>query len=348
MMRPDDDDPNENDDLETPAEEPSGSSGSAGTTGAAPGARNLDELTRGPLPEDHRAGFAALVGRANVGKSTLLNQLGGEKLAIVSAQPQTTRTRILGVLTTPGGQVAFIDSPGFHKPQHQMGHVMLETARQAAGEADVVLFVVDASAGFGPGDKFVLDELDPKNETRPVLAVLNKVDQMNKGKVLPLMQEAVEQWGCREAIPVSASTGDNCDRLLRVVLSYLPAGPPLYPEDFITDQDERRFIAEVVREKLLMGLRQEVPHSTAVAIERLENREDGIAEIHAAIIVERESQKKIVIGHKGTRLKEVGTLARTELEKRLGQHVFLKLWVKVREDWRDKAAMLRELGVFPQ
>ncbi len=339
MTKPDFDDPNENDDPETPAVEP---------TEPAPGARSLDELTRGPLPEDHRAGFAALVGRANVGKSTLLNQLVGEKLAIVSTLPQTTRTRILGVLTTPGGQVAFLDSPGFHKPQHQMGAVMLETARQVAGEADVVLFVIDAAAGFGPGDRFVLDELDPKNEKRPILAVLNKVDQMNKGKVLPLMQAAVEDWGCREAIPVSASTGDNCDRLLRVVLSYLPQGPPLYPDDFITDQDERRFIAEVIREKLLMGLRQEVPHSTAVAIERLENREDGIAEIHAAIIVERDSQKKIVIGHKGTRLKEVGTLARTELEKRLGQHVFLKLWVKVREDWRDKAAMLREFGVFPQ
>ncbi len=177
--------------------------------------------------------------------------------------------------------------------------------------------------------------------------MLNKVDGLNKGKLLPMIEEAVGEWGAADAVPVSALTGDNCDRLLDVVLKHLPPGPMLFPDDFVTDQDERRFIAEVIREKLLAGLRQEVPHSIAVMIERMENREDGIAEIHAAILVERDTQKAIVIGRQGARLKEVGTAARRELEKRVGKQVFLKLWVKVREDWRDKVGILRDIGILP-
>jgi GTP-binding protein Era len=307
----------------------------------------LDEMLRGPLPGDFRSGFASLVGRANVGKSTLINRLVGQKIAIVSHVPQTTRNRILGVRTLPHGQVAFLDSPGFHKPQHQMGFMMLETARQVAGEAEVLLLVIDASAGFGPGDRFVLDELKNTIGERPLVAVLNKVDGVNKGKLLPLIEQAVGEWGAVEAVPVSGLTGENCDRLLDVVLRHLPQGPALFPDDFVTDQDERRFIAEVIREKLLSGLRQEVPHSVAVVVERMENREDGIAEIHAAILVERETQKAIVIGRQGVRLKDVGTAARKELEKRVGKQVFLKLWVKVREDWRDKVGILRDIGILP-
>jgi GTP-binding protein Era len=307
----------------------------------------IEPLLSEETPPGHRAGFAALVGRANVGKSTLLNQLVGSKIAIVSTVAQTTRHRILGVRTLPNGQIAFLDSPGFHKPVHHLGEIMLETARQVAGEAEVLLFVIDASVGFGPGDRYVLEQLDPHRETRPVLAVLNKVDQVNKGKLLPLIEQAVGEWGCREAVPVSAKSGDNCERLLEVVLNYLPESPRLYPAGFVTDQDERRFIAEVIREKLLVGLRQEVPHSVAVAIERIEPRDDGLLAVFAAILVERESQKGIVIGAKGARLKEVGTHAREELEKRLGRHVYLKLWVKVREDWRDKITILRDLGVYP-
>lgn len=312
-----------------------------------PPAGSLDELRRGPVPEGHRSGFAAIVGRANVGKSTLLNQLVGEKVAIVSSIPQTTRTRILGVRTLPHAQIAFLDSPGFHKPQHQMGALMMEAARQVAGEADVVLFVVDASAGFGPGDRHALDELRAAAGSHPILLVLNKVDQINKGKLLPMIEQGAAEWGAAEVIPVSAMAGVNTDRLLEVVVRHLPEGPPLYPDDFITDQDDRRFLAEIVREKLLVGLRQEVPHSVAVAIERVNTREDGLAEIHASIIVERDTQKGIIIGKQGSRLKEVGTQARLELERILDRPVFLKLWVKVREDWRDKTSILRELGVYP-
>ena len=301
-----------------------------------------------PVPPDHRSGFVALVGRANVGKSTLLNQLVGRKVAIVSAVPQTTRTRVLGVRTTPNSQIAFIDSPGLHKPQHQMGELMNEAARSAAADADVIVVVVDASTGIGPGDVFVLEQHDPARESRPVLMALNQVDLMTKGKLLPMIERAVSEFHVRDVVPVSALSGDNCDELLKVATALLPLGPPLYPDDFVTDQDDRRFVAEVIREKLLVGLRQEVPHSVAVAIERMERRDDGLAEIHAAILVERDSQKAIVIGAHGARLKEVGTKARLELESILGTRVFLRLWVKVREDWRDKISILRELGMYPE
>ncbi|MDQ7006912.1 MAG: GTPase Era [Acidobacteriota bacterium] len=297
--------------------------------------------------ESHRSGFAALVGRANVGKSTLLNQLVGTKVAIVSNVPQTTRHRIVGVRTLPEGQVAFIDSPGFHKAQHKLGQVMLERAREAVGEADVLLVVVDASEGIGPGDRFVLQQVDPPRRKAPVLLVLNKIDQLNKGKLLPMIQAGVEEWGCREVVPVSATDGTNCERLLERVLAFLPEGPPLYPPDYVTDQREREQVAELIREKLLTRLRQEVPHAIGVLVDQMEQREDGLIGIGATILVERESQKGIVIGRQGRMLKEVGTAARRELEQRLGQKVFLELWVKVREGWRNRLAILRELRIYP-
>lgn len=300
-----------------------------------------------PFPPGFRSGFAAIVGRANVGKSTLLNRLVGEKLAIVSPVPQTTRDRILGVRTFPEGQVAFVDSPGFHKPLDQLGEIMLERAKEIAGGADVVLLVVDASTGFGPGDRFALDLIKAQGGQRPVVVVLNKVDLINKAKVLPLIEEAVTDWECPEAVPVSAMTGDNCDRLLQVVIGLLPEGPPLYPEDYVTDQDDMRFAAEVIREKLLERLKKEVPHSVAVLIEHSVLREDGIIDLSAVIYVERPGQKGIVVGHQGRLLKEVGTLARKEIEKRLGHQVFLQMWVKVRPDWRDRMSILRDLGVYP-
>ncbi len=295
----------------------------------------------------HRSGFAALVGRANVGKSTLLNQLVGTKVAIVSSVPQTTRHRIVGVRTLPEGQVAFIDSPGFHKAQHKLGQVMLERAREALGEADVLLVVVDASEGIGPGDRFVLEQVDPPRRKAPVLLVLNKIDRVNKGKLLPMIQAGVEEWGCREVVPISAIEATNCDRLLERVLEHLPEGPALYPPDYVTDQRERELIAELIREKLLSRLRQEVPHAIGVLVDQIEQRADGLIGIGATILVERESQKGIVIGRRGTMLKEVGTAARRELEERLGEKVFLELWVKVREGWRNRLTILRELGIYP-
>lgn len=294
-----------------------------------------------------RFGFVALVGRANVGKSTLLNRLVGEKVAIVSAVAQTTRNRILGVATEERGQVAFLDSPGFHKPQHRLGEILVETARAVADEADLILWLVDASEGIGPGDRHVLELLKPRESRAPVILVLNKVDLMNKGRLLPLIEQGVKEWGCAEAVPVSAESGENCERLLDVIFERLPAGPPHYPPDYLTDQGERRFVSELIREKLLGHLRQEVPHSIAVLVEELDEREDGLVEIAASVLVERESQKGIVIGARGARLKDVGTQARRELEKRWGRKVFLKLWVRVRENWRERVSVLRDLGVYP-
>ncbi len=300
----------------------------------------------GDVPEGHRSGFAALVGRANVGKSTLLNRLVGVKLAIASPVPQTTRHRILGVRTLREGQVASLDTPGFHRPRRRLGEVMLERARQVLDEADVVCWVVDAAAGVGPGDRWVLEQIDPPRRGRPVLFVPNKIDLVNKGKLLPMIEQAVGEWGCVEAVPVSAATGENCERLLEVIVSHLPEGPRLFPEGFLTDQDQRQIIAEIIREKLLHELRQEVPYAVAVTVERLTEREDGLLEVGALILVERDSHKGIVIGRGGSRLKKVGTLARRELEDRLGRKVFLELWVKVKPDWRDRTGVLRELGLY--
>jgi GTP-binding protein Era len=298
-------------------------------------------------PPPFRSGHAAILGRANVGKSTLLNRLVGHKLAIVSPVPQTTRHRILGVVHRPEAQVAFLDSPGFHKPHHRLGELLVETARQVSGSADVLLVVMDAAAGLGPGDRHVLGALDPPVAERTAVLVLNKIDQMNKGRLLPMIEQATGEWGFREVVPVSAETGENVDRLLEVVLGLLPEGPPLYPPDYLTDQGERRVAAEIIREKLLAQLRQEVPHAVAVVVEALEERPEGLVDVAATVLVERASQKKIVVGAKGSRLKSVGTAARKELELRWGRKVFLDLWVKVREDWRDRLTILRELGVYP-
>jgi GTP-binding protein Era len=295
---------------------------------------------------EHRSGFVALVGRSNVGKSTLLNRLVGEKVAIVSALPQTTRQRILGVKTLEHGQIAFIDSPGFHRPQDRLGEMMLERAQGIAEEADAVLMLIDAAAGIGPGDQFVKDQLHPPERRAPVILAANKIDLINKARTLPMIDTAVNEWGCIEAVPISAKEGLNCDRLVETLLRYLPEGPPLFPPDYRTDQHERAIVAEIVREKLLAELRQEVPYSVAVATERLERREDDVVEIHATIYVERESQKGIVIGSGGRMLKKVGAAARQELEDRFHQRVFLRLWVKVREAWRDRMAAWRELGIW--
>ncbi|MDH3285125.1 MAG: GTPase Era [Acidobacteriota bacterium] len=294
----------------------------------------------------YRCGFVAIVGRANVGKSTLINQLVGLKIAIVSTVPQTTRQRIVGVRTLDEGQIVFLDTPGFHRPRHRLGDILLDRARQTLAEADVLLFVVDAADGVGPGDRFVLEQLDARRGDSPVVFVPNKLDRMNKGRVLPMIEEAMADWGCSAAVPVSAETGDNCDRLIDTVVALLPEGPPLYPRGFTTDQGESRIVAELIREKLLHRLRQELPHAVAVRVDDMMRRDDDLLQIHATIFVERKSQKGIVIGHRGAMLKEVGTAARKELEDRLSEKIFLELWVKVREDWRDRPAELRDLGVF--
>lgn len=292
-----------------------------------------------------RAGFVALAGWTNVGKSTLLNRLVGEKLAAVAEAPQTTRNRITGIRTLPGrGQIAFVDTPGFHRPKHRMNRAMVQLARQALSGVDAVLLVLDAARGLGAGDRQVAREAAASNGV--VVAVLNKLDLVRpRSKLLPMMRAVVEEWGLPEAVPVSALTGEGCDRLLDLVLARLPAGPPLFPEDHITDQPERALAAEWIRESLLHRLREELPHATAVLVDRWREREDGLLEVEARILVERESQKGIVIGKGGALLKPVGVEARQRIEAHLGTRAFLRLRVEVRPEWRDDGATLRELGL---
>lgn len=299
----------------------------------------------GPAPAGApRAGVAAIVGWTNVGKSTLFNRLVGEKVAAVAEVSQTTRNRITGVRTIPGrGQIAFVDTPGFHRPAHRLNRAMVEAARQALSGADAVLVVLDAARGLGAGDREVARAAA---HSGGALAVLNKIDRVRpKSKLLPMMRVVVEEWGLPEAVPVSALTGEGCGRLLELVLARLPEGPPLFPEDHLTDQPERALAAEWIRERLLQHLRQELPHATAVLVDRWREREGGLVEVEATILVERESQKGIVIGEGGALLKRVGTEARRRIEALLGTRVFLRLWVEVRPDWRDDEATLRQLGL---
>ena len=292
-----------------------------------------------------RAGTVTLVGWTNVGKSTLLNRLVGHKIAAVADVAQTTRNRITGVRNVARqGQIVFVDTPGQHHPRHKMNRQMVRQAQQSVHGVDLVLLMVDAQRGIGPGDRDAAELLRNADVNR--MMVLNKIDQVRpKSKLLPLMQSAVAEWAFREVLPVSALTGDGCDLLLQRVLAQLPEGPPLYPDDYLTDQSERKLAAEHIREKLLELVSHELPHATAVLTEAWRIRPDGLVEIEATIFVDRESQKQIVIGRGGQLLKQVGTEARRELEVFLKRRVFVRLWVKVRKNWRDDERALRELGL---
>ena len=292
-----------------------------------------------------KSGHVAIAGWTNVGKSTLLNRLVGEKIAAVADVPQTTRHRITGVLSLPGrGQIVFVDTPGFHHPRERMNRAMVGAAREALTAVEVILLVVDAEKGMGRGDAEVARMIAETGV--PGLAVLNKIDRVQpKSKLIALMRTAVEQWGLGEAIPVSATTGSGCELLVERVLHHLPEGEPLFPDDFLTDQPERVLAAEWVREKILHRMREEIPHAAAVVVERWVERADGLVEIEATIFVERDSQKGIVIGKGGGVLKEVGTEARADIEHLLGRRVFLSLRVEVRPDWRNDPRVLGELGI---
>jgi GTP-binding protein Era len=287
----------------------------------------------------------ALIGWTNVGKSTLLNRLVGDKIAAVADVAQTTRRRIRGVMHVRGrGQIVFVDTPGLHRPRFAMNRAMVELARQSMHGVDLVALMVDSSRGLGEGDREAAELLERAGTER--LMVLNKIDRVRpKTELLPLMRTAVESWGFDEVLPVSALTGEGCAELVERLLARLPEGPPLYPDDYLTDESERWIAAERVREKLLALTSQELPHATAVLVERWEERPDGLLEIHATILVDRESQKPIVIGRGGQLLKQVGSEARAELEAFLGRRIVLRLWAKVRRDWRDDARTLHELGL---
>lgn len=288
-----------------------------------------------------RSGYVSLIGRPNVGKSTLLNVILGQKVAIVSPKPQTTRNRITGVKNLPAAQIVFIDTPGLHRPKTLLGEVMVTTAQEALKEIDLVVFVAEAGPSAGK-DREILDSLSDVG--RPVVLALNKIDRVRKGELLPLIEAYNALYPFREIIPVSALKADGIDRLLSRIVDYLPEGPKYYPEDLVTDLYERFMAAEIIREKIMARTKEEIPHAVAVEVLEWKEREDGMVSISAQIYVERAGQKGIIIGDKGKMLKTIGTLARVEIERLLGTKVFLQLWVKVKKDWRDDKRFLHDLG----
>lgn len=292
-----------------------------------------------------KAGFVALVGRPNAGKSTLLNRFVGEKVAIVSDKPQTTRYQIVGVRHVPDGQMVFIDTPGIHKPLHRMNRRMVDASIEALKQADVVALVVDATGRPGSGDAFVV-ELLKRARVEPVVA-LNKVDRIAKSSLLPLIEHYSGSLPCKAIVPVSALTGDGVEALEKELLAGLPEGEPLYDEDYLTDQSERSMAAELIREKVLQHTRDELPFTTAVVIDQFQEpvAPGTLTRIYASILVEHESQKPIVIGKGGDMIKRIGTEARLDLERLLQGKVHLDLHVKVRNDWRDDERLLDELGM---
>ncbi|MCX7993030.1 MAG: GTPase Era [Fimbriimonadales bacterium] len=290
-----------------------------------------------------RSGFVAVIGKPNVGKSTLVNHFVGRKVSIVSPRPQTTRRRILGILNLPDAQIVFVDTPGIHKPKYKLGERMVEAAVGALPDADLILFVVDASKMPNPEDKQIA-ELLQKEVRAPIVLVLNKMDKLPPEKVKP-HTEAYWQLVPNHAdwMMTNAVKGHNCDKLLDIILKHLPEGPPFFPQEQITDQPERLFAAEIIREKVLLNTYQEVPHGVGVAIEHWEERPSGVLYIASTIYVERDTHKGIVIGEKGKMLKKIGQRAREELELWLGRKIFLELWVKVREDWRNQPSFFQQI-----
>jgi GTP-binding protein Era len=292
-----------------------------------------------------KSGFVSLVGRPNAGKSTLLNRLVGSKLAIVSDKPQTTRTRILGVRNYPDAQVVYLDTPGIHRPLHRMNVRMVDTAIDAMKQVDLVGLMVDVTEPPGKGDRFVLDLLSKVEP--PLLLLLNKIDLMKRSRLLPIIDRYARMDRFAEIVPISAASGENVDRLEQAILNRLPEGERLYPDDYLTDQPERFFAAEIVREKLLQFTHAEIPFSSAVVIDRFEEPGEGeaVLRLFCTIVVDRESQKPIVIGRRGEMIKRIGSAAREELERFFSTRVFLDLHVRVRAEWRDDERVLTEIGV---
>jgi len=294
------------------------------------------------MKKGFKSGFVAIVGRPNVGKSTLMNQVIGQKIAIMSDKPQTTRNKIHGVYTTEDMQIVFLDPPGIHKPFSKLGDYMVKAAMSALEEVDVVLFLADVTEELGGGDRFIIERL--KQIRTPVILVLNKIDRISADALLPIIDKYRSLYDFAEVVPVSAMQGTNVSTLIQQIGKYLEEGPMYYPADQVTDHPEQFVCAELIREKILMLTREEVPHSVAVEIERMGKKENGVVHIGAVIYVERDSQKGIIIGKNGAMLKEIGQLARQDMERLLGSKIFLELWVKVKKDWRNREAVLKSLG----
>jgi GTPase len=294
--------------------------------------------------KSYRSGYVALVGRPNAGKSTLLNHLVGEKIAAVSNKPQTTRHKIQGIVTSDEGQIVFVDTPGVHKPGHLLNRRMMAAVHDAILSVDVLVLLRDASVSTGNGDKFVLDLV--KGSEKPAVLVLNKIDKIkDKGELLPLIEYYAKEYDFAEIVPISALKGEAIDNLLKQITKHLPEGEPIFDADELTDQSMRTIVAEMVREKILQTTGEEIPYVTAVVTESYDESDPMVTKIHCAIYVERSSQKGIIIGKQGIKLKKIGTEARVDIENLLNKKVFLQLFVKVVEDWRNREQKLDEIGI---
>ncbi|AYV69916.1 GTPase Era [Niallia circulans] len=291
---------------------------------------------------EHKSGFISIIGRPNVGKSTFLNRVIGQKIAIMSDKPQTTRNKVQGVLTTDDAQLIFIDTPGIHKPKHRLGDFMMKVAQNTLKEVDLILFMVNAEEGFGKGEEFILEKF--QSVKTPIFLVINKIDTIHPDQLFAIIESYKEKYPFKEIVPISALEGNNVETLLTQIKKYLPEGPQFYPADQVTDHPERFIVSELIREKALHLTREEIPHSLAVVIEKMERKSNDVINVMATIIVERDSQKGIIIGKQGSMLKEIGKRARTDIENLLGNKVYLELWVKVQKDWRNKMTQLRDFG----
>lgn len=292
--------------------------------------------------EHFKSGFVAVVGRPNVGKSTLINALIDDKIVIVSDKAQTTRNRIICVYTDETKQLVFMDTPGIHKPKHKLGEYMVDAAIESLKEVEAVLFVVAGNEKRGPGDNFIIEQLG--HVKVPVFLLINKIDTLSKEDLMKVIVSYQDAYDFAGIIPISAKEKDNLDEVLTVLDENLPEGPQYFPDDMITDQPERLIISDIVREKILLATRDEIPHAIAVDVDEMKTREDGTTYVRATIYCERDSQKGIIIGRRGALLKELGAAARADIQRLLATKVYLDLWVKVKKDWRNKSGMLSELG----
>lgn len=294
------------------------------------------------MSNNFKSGFVAIIGRPNVGKSTFMNKVLGQKVAIMSDKAQTTRNKVQGVLTTEQSQIIFIDTPGIHKPKHVLGDYMMKIAKNTLREVDAILFMVNVEESLGRGDEFIIDLL--KSNRTPIFLVLNKIDKIHPDQLIKEIEKYKDLLPFAEVVPISALQGNNVDRLVEVIEGYMPEGPMYYPKDTISDHPEEFIVAELIREKALHLTSQEIPHAIGVQVEKMTRVSDDQVDIEATIYIERDSQKGIIIGKKGSMLKQIGQNARKDIEMLLGSKVYLELWVKVQKDWRNKPNFIRQIG----
>ena len=294
------------------------------------------------MTEEHKSGFVSIIGRPNVGKSTFVNRVIGHKIAIMSDKAQTTRNKIQGVMTRDDAQIIFIDTPGIHKPKHKLGDYMMRVAKNTLSEIDAIMFMVNVNEDIGRGDEYIMEML--KNVKTPIFLVLNKIDLVHPDALMPRIEKYKEYMDFTEIIPISALEGLNVDHFIDVLKSYLPVGPKYYPDDQISDHPEQFVVSEIIREKILHLTSEEIPHAIGVNVDRMIKEDEDRVRVEATIYVERDSQKGIVIGKGGKKLKEVGKRARHDIEMLLGSKVYLELWVKVQRDWRNKVNFIRQMG----